>query len=374
MGEIADEVFKFIRVTKGKIKKCLVLDCDNTLWGGIIGEDGLAGIKLGKTYPGSPFYEFQQEILNLHHRGVILALCSKNNEADVWEVFHNHPDMVLKQEHIAAAQINWNDKASNLRQIASDLNIGLDSLVFVDDSEFEVNLVQQNLPEVEVIHLPATKSVHYRDILASYSGFDTLTLTEEDKKRGAMYRAEVTRNKLRQEVTDLASYYQSLEMVAEINFADTFTIPRIAQLTQKTNQFNLTTRRYTEADVTAMVESPSVDIISLRLGDSFGDLGLVGVCILKYDQTWAEIDTFLLSCRALGRMAEDLFLGHVLELVKVREFHLVKGTYLSTRKNAQVKDFYVKQGFTTIAETPERIMFEYDLSKYTGQFQASSKK
>ena len=349
--EIASEDFKFIRALKGKNKKCLVLDCDNVLWGGIIGEDGMSGIKLSKTYPGSPYYEFQQEVLSLYNRGIILALCSKNNAADVWEVFNNHPDMVLKEKHIAAAEINWQDKATNIRQIAANLNIGLDSLVFVDDSEFEVNWVREAIPEMTVLHFPKDRAVEYRNMLASCGLFDTLTISAEDRKRGAMYKAEAQRKKLQGEVPDLESYYKSLEMVIDVKFADNFTLPRVAQLTQKTNQFNLTTRRYSEADIKSYMESNDVDVISLKLIDKFGDSGIVGVCILKYIEQKAVIDTFLLSCRVLGRGVEEVFIIHALKLAKQRGFELVIGEFFPTAKNAQVKDFFPKQGFEPISSS-----------------------
>ena len=363
LHEIALEDFRYIRPLKGKNKKCLALDCDNTLWGGIIGEDGLAGIKLGKTYPGSAYYEFQQEILNLYNRGIILALCSKNNADDVWEVFRKHPDMVLKEEHIATAQISWGDKASSLRQIALDLNIGLDSIVFMDDSEFEVNLILQVLPEVEVIHLPQNKAVEYRDILASCGLFDSLTLSEEDKMRGAMYKAEATRKKLQSEVTDMETYYKTLEMELEIRFPDEFSIPRVAQLTQKTNQFNLTTKRYSESDIKDFINSGESDVIYLRLKDKFGDSGIIGTCILKYKDEKAISDTFLLSCRVLGRGVEEVLLIQALKLAKKRGCKVVIGEYYATSKNAQVEHFYSKQGFDETNEKQSEAdrYFQYGL-------------
>lgn len=346
LQDIASETFKFIRALKGKVKKCLVLDCDNTLWGGVIGEDGLAGIKLSRSsHPGSSYFEFQQEIVNLYHRGVLIALCSKNNEADVWDVFRNHPDMVLQEEHIAAAQINWSDKASNLCQIAKDLNIGLDSLVFIDDSEFEINLVQQFLPEVESIHLCSKKSTEHRLNLAACGLFDSLALTQEDRDRGAMYLAERQRVQSKTEFVTIEQYNQSLEIVAEFCLADAFAIPRIAQLTQKTNQFNLTTKRYSEADIAEFVARQDADVFYLKLRDKFGDYGIVGVCILLYIDKKALIDTFLLSCRVLGRYAEDALLCQALERVRVRGCEIVWGEYLPTSKNAQVEQFYASLGF-----------------------------
>ena len=343
--EIASEDFKFIRSLKGKSKKCLVLDCDNVLWGGVIGEDGLSGIRLGKTYPGSPYHEFQQEALNLFNRGILIALCSKNNAEDVWEVFRTHPDMVLKEKHIAAAEINWEDKATSLRRIAADLNIGLDSLVFIDDSEFEINLVRGAIPEIAVLHFPKDKAVEYRNMLASCGLFDTLTLSAEDRERGAMYQTEAQRKQLQTQALDLETYLRSLEMVIEVKLADDFTLPRIAQLTQKTNQFNLTTRRYSEADIKRYMEAKDVDVLSLRVMDKFGDSGLVGVCVLKYIDQEAVFDTFLLSCRVLGRGVEDVFVIQALKLAKQRGCEAVIGEFYPTAKNAQVRDFFPRQGF-----------------------------
>jgi len=365
LREIAGEDFKFIRPRLGKNKKCLVLDCDNTLWGGIVGEDGLAGIKLGKTYPGSPFYEFQQEILHLYHRGIIIALCSKNNEADVWEVFRNHPDMLLKEDHIAAARINWQDKASNLRELAVDLNIGLDSMVYVDDSEFEAGLVRSELPEVAVIRLPPDRSVEYASLLAGCGYFDTLTLSGEDKKRGEMYRAEAGRKKLQAEATDLESYYASLEMVVDVHLADDFAVPRIAQLTQKTNQFNLTTRRYSEAEIQKLRAADAADVLYLKLSDRYGDSGIVGACILTYAEGQAVFDSFLLSCRVLGRGVEEVFLAHALRLAQRRGCHLAVGEYCRTSKNEHVKLFYARQGFQEIDAVSQRAdkVFHYRLDQ-----------
>lgn len=362
--EIAMEDFKFIRSLKGKSKKCLILDCDNILWGGIIGEDSLAGIKLGQTYPGFVYYEFQQELLNLYHRGILLALCSKNNEDDVWEVFRKHPDMILKEKHIATAQINWRDKATNIKQIALDLNIGLDSLVFIDDSEFEVNLIRKTLPEVKVIHMPQTKLMDNRNILISCGLFDTLTLSDEDKNRTAMYRADADRRNFQVQATDMKTYLKSLKMEADIGFADEFSIPRIAQLTQKTNQFNLTTKRYTEADIKTLASSDQSDVIYLKLKDRFGDSGIVGVCILRYCDQKSILDTFLLSCRILGRGVEDVFLTQALKLAKKRDCDVAIGEYYPTPKNNQVRDFYINRGFKKFEENPDngRLSFKYELN------------
>jgi len=365
-AEIAREVFKFVRAAKGKNKKCLVLDCDNTLWGGVVGEDGLAGIRLSRGYPGSPYYEFQQEVAALGGRGVILALCSKNNEADVWEVFDKHPDMVLTRQSIAAWRINWRDKVANLREIAAELNIGLDSLVFVDDSAFEVELVREVLPEVTVIHLPTARPVEFRDILAASGLFDTLTLSSEDKRRGEMYRIEATRRQLREASTDMTAYYESLEMEVEFGVPDAFSTPRVAQLTQKTNQFNLTTRRYTESEIAALGADPASIVLWMRLGDRLGSDGIVGACIVRGEGPRAVIDTFLLSCRALGRGAERLLLAEALTRARTMGCQVAVGQYLRTAKNTQVELFFRDNGFQEDLDqqTNERRVFMLDLLAY----------
>ncbi len=357
LREIADETFKYVRALKGKSRKCLVLDCDNVLWGGTIGEDGLAGIRLGTTHPGSPYREFQQEVLNLHDRGVVLALCSKNNEADVWEVFDGHPDMVLRRRHIAAAQINWDDKATNLQRLARELNLGLDSLVLADDSDFETSLIRRLLPEVEVLQLPAGSAVEHRNLLAACGWFDTLTISAEDRERGAAYQAEAARTRLKVESGDLESYYRSLEMVPRIGLADPMTIPRIAQLTQKTNQFNLTTRRYGAEEIARLAASDAADVIWLRLSDRFGDAGIVGVCILRYGGGSATFDTFLLSCRVLGRGVEDAFLVQCLRRAAARGCAMAIGEYHPTAKNGQVVDFFPRRGFQPAAADAEGSRF-----------------
>ena len=362
LAEIAREDYKFLRSLGGMSRKCLVLDCDNVLWGGVVGEDGLAGIRLGRTHPGSPYHEFQREVLGLYHRGVILALNSKNDEEDVWEVFDHHPDMVLKREHIAAHRINWQDKAANLRELVAELNIGMRSVVFADDSEFEVDLVRTTLPEVLVLHLPPDRAIEHAGTLAAAGVFDTLTLSEEDRKRGEMYRAESERRHLRDEATDLEGYYRSLEMEVEIRFADELSIPRIAQLTQKTNQFNLTTRRYSEEDVRRLSESPASDVICLRLLDRFGDSGIVGVCILEYEEGKAVFDSFLMSCRVLGRRVEEVFVARCLECAIGRGSRTAIGLYSPTKKNRMASGFFDDRSFRRVGDDEETRRFEMDLS------------
>jgi FkbH-like protein len=348
LAMIAAEDFKYLRALRGMAKKCLVLDCDNTLWGGIIGEDGLSGLQLGETYPGSAFVAFQHQVLSLHRRGVILALCSKNNEADVWEVFDRHPSMVLRREHIAAARINWDDKATNIKDLAQILNIGLDSMVLADDNSFEINLVRAALPSVEVLQLPNARPVGYASLLASSGLFDILTVTDEDRQRGAMYSSEAARRQAAGTFASLDEYCRSLSMRLEIGFSDELTIGRIAQLTQKTNQFNLTTRRFNESEIAKFSSSIEHDVLWVRLSDQFGDYGIVGAAILHHIDRRVEIGTFLLSCRALGRQVEQAFLREVLAIAHAKGARVATGYYLPTAKNAQVASFFPLNGFSEI--------------------------
>lgn len=359
---IAKEYIKFIRILKGKNKKCLALDCDNTLWGGIIGEDGINKIKIGKTHPGSDYLEFQQAILNLYNRGILLAICSKNNKQDVLEVLKSHPDMILRKKHFVSMRINWNDKVTNLREIANELNIGLDSLVLIDDSEFEINLVKKLLPEIEAVQLPKDPA-SYKDLLKSCGLFDTLTFSEEDRARSEMYRAEISRKEVELQVTTLEDYYKYLEMEVTIKSADGFSIPRISQLTQKTNQFNLTTKRYSEFEIKGLAESKDADVRYLHLKDRFGDNGIVGVAILKEQGNDAFIDTFLLSCRVIGRGVEEAFLKDCVNIARERSCKKIIGLYIPTKKNGQVEEFYKNHDFSLIEKNSSEAKYSFPLKK-----------
>ena len=341
---LAQEYGKFFRALTGKSKKCIVLDCDNTLWGGVIGEDGLSGIKLGNTHPGQSFSDLQQEILNLYNRGVLIALCSKNNEEDVLEVFEKHPDMLIKKEHVTTYQINWEDKATNIKRIATDLNIGLDSLVFIDDSPFECNLVKEQLPAVAVIELTKSAPLMKKQI-QELAYFDSLAFSTEDKKRNEMYASDQNRKQLLSESNSLEEYLKGLDLAVTIAEVGTDEIPRASQLTQKTNQFNLTTKRYSVADIEKFVSSKDHDVLFMRLADKVSDLGIIGVAIIEYGDTQAHLDSLLMSCRALGRGAETAFLSSIVSKVKERKVNKLSGEYIKTAKNAQVADLYLKNGF-----------------------------
>lgn len=352
LNSYAWDIARIVKALKGKAKKCLVLDCDNTLWGGVVGEDGLQGIALDRnSYPGNVFHEFQRTVLTLHERGVLIALCSKNNDEDVWEVLDRHPHSLLKREHLSAWRINWNDKATNFRELAEELNLGMDSFVFVDDNPTECELVATALPDVTVMRVP-DKLYLYPRLLLKDGLFDTLTVSGEDRQRARMYQAEAQRKDAARQYDSIDQYLSSLALVATIHPATPREVARIAQLTQKTNQFNLTTRRYAEGEIARFLSREDHGVFSLTVTDKFGDSGLTGVLIAVRDGSVGRIDSLLLSCRILGRNLETVFLHRCLALLEtawgVKEW---RGEYLPTRKNRQVEDFFDRMGFDLMVES-----------------------
>lgn len=342
-------VLRLIAADKGKSAKCLVLDLDNTLWGGVIGDDGLGGIELGQgSASGEAFTAFQQWVRMLGQRGVILAVCSKNDEANALEPFENHPEMVLRRGDIAAFVANWDDKAKNLRRIAQMLNIGLDSLVFVDDNPFERNIVRQELPMVRVPEVDDDPAL-WPDQLANAGYFESLGLTAEDYQRGALYQATQSLREGAVDESDLAGYLQSLDMRLVWGRFDPVSIKRVAQLTNKTNQFNLTTRRYSEAEMVAMIEDPAVIGLHLRLVDRFADHGIIGVVIGR-DRGGGvlDLDTWLMSCRVLGRGVERATLAVLAQAARDAGFSALRGHFRPTAKNAMVSDHYANLGFADL--------------------------
>lgn len=343
-----------------KRKKCLVLDLDNTLWGGILGEDGPTGIKVGGEYPGKAFLGFQEAIRALSANGIILTICSKNNEADVMEVFDHNPFMLLKKDDFSAWRINWKDKASNIKEIAEDLNIGLDSMVFVDDSPSERELIKQSLPMVEVPDFPTQPydlPVFTKALIDDY--FRVFDITQEDKNKAAQYKANVLRAQSQQSFTDLSAFIKSLDISVKIENANDFNIQRIAQMTQKTNQFNLTTKRYSESDIRSFLKSGWI-VYCMSVSDRFGDYGITGCMIINGN----EIDSFLLSCRILGKGIEEAFLKSVLTQLSNKGLHSVEASYIPTAKNAQVCDFYDRCGFSLIETGKDGSKhYHLDLSK-----------
>ena len=333
-----------------KRKKCLVLDLDNTLWGGVLGEEGVDGIHLGGDYPGKAFSYWQRALLQLSRNGVILAICSKNNMSDVDEVWEHNPHVVLKREHFAAMRINWQDKATNIDELARELNIGLDSMVFIDDNPAERELIRQRLPQVEVPEFPDKPyqlMPFFKMLVDKY--FRVYTVTAEDRNKTEQYRANAQRRAEQARFADLDDYLYSLDIAIDVIPADEHNVPRIAQMTQKTNQFNLTTRRYTDADVTQFV-GRGWRIYCMSVSDRFGDNGITGTIFLRpVDDETVAIDTLLLSCRILGKGIEEAFFKTVLNLMRLDGYRRVQALYIPTAKNAQTADFYDRMGMTCVA-------------------------
>jgi FkbH-like protein len=331
--------------------KCLVVDLDNTLWGGVVGEEGVGGISLSEDYPGNVYKDFQLLLLSLRDRGVLLAIASKNNQADALEVFQNHSDCVLRIEDFAAQQIHWMDKATSLVAIAEELNIGVDSLAFFDDSPVERAWVRSQLPEVTVIEVPENP-LGFADALEDSGAFDFLEISAEDRTRGDMYRTEKDRKQLKGRSLSPEDFLRQLEMKAQIGYVGQETLPRVAQLLAKTNQFNLTNRRHSTSELQAMIDSGAV-ALWLRLSDCFGDNGLVAVAVavpgLEYGGEWA-IDTFLMSCRVAGRHVETALLSVLTGIVRDLRGESVLGEYVPTPKNGMVSEFYSAHGFELVDE------------------------
>jgi FkbH-like protein len=353
---IAAELAGIVAATAGAAKKVLALDCDNTLWGGIVGEDGLDGIALDPgSFPGSAFYDFHRQILELKQQGIILALCSRNNEADVLAVLDGHPSCLLRKSDFAAWRIDWRDKSANLRELAGVLNVGLDAFVFVDDDSQQCAAVRTMLPSVEVLQVPA-RIFDLPGLLRAYRGFDRVGRSAEDARRTEMYQQQTRRDAARQAAGDLQSYLASLQLTAVVRQAQASDATRVAQLTQKTNQFNLTTRRYSEADIRRLIDSPDHLVMTMRARDRFGDYGLSAVCIVRFEEQTAVIDTLLMSCRVLGRELEFALLRRVVGEAFNRRSRAITGEFVPTNRNQQTADFYLRAGFRAIdgASTPGR--------------------
>ena len=350
-------VARILAAQQGRSAKCLVLDLDNTLWHGVIGDDGLEGIKLGQgSALGEAHLAVQSYARDLSRRGVILAVCSKNDEAVALAPFERHPEMLLRRSDIACFIANWNDKASNLREIARTLNIGLDALVLLDDNPFERNLVRSELPMVSVPELPEEPAL-YPHRLAEAGYFEAVSLTADDLKRSSQYQANAARDSLRAEATDLDSYLRSLDMQLQWARFDQVNLPRIVQLINKTNQFNLTTRRYTETEVASLLDDTEALTLHLRLVDRLGDNGIIGIVIgRRVDEQEIELDTWLMSCRVLGRGVERATLNVVMEEASRLGAKRLRGIFRPTSKNTMVKDHYPNLGFREIPSPEDGVL------------------
>ena len=346
---VASRVMDVVAAVRGQFKKCLILDLDNTVWGGVIGDDGLESIQLGHGIGiGKAFTEFQMWVKKLKQRGIIICVASKNNEETAKEPFEKHPDMILKLEDIAIFMANWETKVDNIRAIQLILNIGFDSMVFLDDNPFERNIVRENIPDISVPELPEDPG-EYLEYLYSLNLFETASYSNADKDRTKQYQVEAKRVSLSKTFTNEADFLKSLNMVSYVTGFTKFNTPRVAQLSQRSNQFNLRTVRYTETDIEALAADPKVIDLSFTLEDKFGDNGLIAVVIMKeQDAETLFVDTWFMSCRVLKRGMETFTLNTMVEAAKAKGYKRIIGEYLPTPKNRMVERHYTQLGFTPI--------------------------
>jgi FkbH-like protein len=358
LNSYAAAIASVIRSLSGKVRKCLVLDCDNTLWGGVVGEVGCDGISLaGDTNPGAYFQHFQRVVVDLQERGVAIALCSKNNDEDVFNVLDSHPAAVLRRKHLSAWRIDWNDKPGSIVAIAKELNIGTDAIVFVDDSPMECELVKSALPDVQVLQAPTSPEALV-GFLERQHLFDALVITDTDRDRTRSYQQSRARREFAEETGDFSEYKRRLGSRLGVREARDSDRSRIAQLSQRTNQFNLTTRRHNESDIEALLANPRAKIAVAELSDRFGDMGVIGCVILVREADHVRIDTMLMSCRALGRDAELAFAVAAYRLAARYwpEFPL-RAEYLPTSKNSVAAGFWARAGLNALDESKSRIVY-----------------
>ena len=360
----ADYLCRILAAKLGKSRRCLILDLDNTVWGGIIGDDGLEGILIGNGDPtGEAHSQVQQAALELRNRGVVLAISSKNEDAIARQPFKEHPDMLLREEHIAVFQANWSDKASNIKAIAQTLSLGLESMVFLDDNPAERMQVRRELPEVAVPELPKDPALYARTLIAA-GYFEAITFSEEDRVRASFYQDNALRAQIMSQSSDMEAYLKSLKMEIALAPFNAVGRPRIAQLISKSNQFNLTTTRYSEAEVEKIENNSDFYTRQIRLKDALGDNGMISVVICRmYPSVW-EVDTWLMSCRVLGRRVELAVLQDIVKAAKEAGAGRLVGIYKPTPRNIIVKEHYQKLGFKRISSDVEAEKWELDLSSY----------
>ena len=347
----AEHVVRILAALRGRSRRCLILDLDNTLWGGVIGDDGIEGIKVAEgDAVGEAHRALQRFALSLRERGIVLAVASKNTDEIARGPFRDHPEMILKEEHIGIFQANWQDKATNIKAIAEGLSLGLESMVFLDDNPVERGLVREILPQVAVPELEDDPALFART-LAAAGYFEAVAFSEEDRKRAALYQENARRVTLRQKAGDVNSYLASLDMEIVFKPFDATGRARIVQLINKSNQFNLTTKRYNEVEIIAIERNPEIFTLQVRLIDRFGDNGMIGVviCQPKHDRSWM-IDTWLMSCKVLGRKVEESVLCEIIDHARRRAVDGLIGEYIPTDRNAMVQKHYQKLGFTFVSE------------------------
>jgi len=367
-----DTIKHAVLSANGKIKKILVFDCDNTLWKGILGEDGFSNIGISlEDKSQAVFAEVQSIGLALNNAGILIGLCSKNNPEDVEKVLDSHPDMILKNKNISIKKINWKDKVVNLKSMAQELNISLDSFVFVDDSAFEINLINAQLPEVTTVHVPENIFEYPKLLRDNICLFFNHSYTDEDAQKIAMYQQQIKRTSVQKKFKNLEGYLASLQLKISVHKDKNSIIPRMAQLTQKTNQFNLTTKRYTNTRLNQFVASAFSKVIAFSVSDKFGNNGITGLVIINIEQNnkVAMIDTFLMSCRIIGRNIEHAFFDFLITELNNTGIKRINAMYIETQKNKQVSDFYKQKGFSRIEEdnslTDNAILYKININDYT---------
>lgn len=339
---LAESLLGYAVAHTGSTKKCAVLDLDNTLWRGVVGEDGLEGIL--------PDKKIQAHLLSLFEKGIILALNSKNNEEDAMPVFENHPDMILKQSHIAAWRMNWQSKEKNIAELAEELNLGTESFVFVDDDPFQREAVRTAFPEIAVLS---------PERLYDYAGFSAFAITDEDRRRGPMYAEERQRRELQKTLRTPEDFLKELDLRVAVNEVSDETMARVSQLTQKTNQFNLTTRRYSEEDIRRRL-GEGWQVLTIGVMDRFGDYGTTGVVMVEPQGMEWRVDNFLLSCRVLGREVEDHLVAHLIDTARVAGVRALTAEYRPSSKNRQTESFWDRMGFGRTGENNERILYRHE--------------
>lgn len=345
LPEIASRTVDLICALQGKIKKCVILDLDNTIWGGVIGDDGIENIQIGSLGIGKAFTEIQLWVKKLKNRGIIIAVCSKNTESIAKEPFEKHPDMVLRLEDISVFVANWENKADNIRQIQKILNIGFDSMVFLDDNPFERNIVRENIPEICVPELPEDPAA-YLEYIYALNLFETASFSGEDSERTKQYQVEAKRVAIQQNFTNDDDFLKTLDMHSSVEKFNKFNIPRVEQLIQRSNQFNLRTIRYTISDIENISKTEDYFTFAFTLDDKYGSSGLISTVILKKENAQVLfIDTWLMSCRVLKRGMENFVLNTLVAFARENRFSELKGEYISTPKNEMVKDHYLNLGF-----------------------------
>ncbi len=344
MAAVAERYVGFALAAIGKATKCIVLDLDNTLWGGVLGEDGPGGIALGPQWPGSEFVDFQRELLDLEAQGILLALCSKNNEDEVMALLRTHPSMLIREAQLAAHRINWEDKATNIRSLARELNIGLDHMLLIDDSPHERAWVREQIPELRVPDPPPDPSM-YPSWIGSLRSLIVLRQTAEDQHRTRQYQESRTRETFRGSVSSLEDFLRGLALRVDIGAVDEESMARVVQLLAKTNQFNLTTRRHDEATIRRQVATGAWRVYTMRVADRFGDFGLTGVAILAPGADTWHLESFLMSCRVIGKSVEAALLARIAEDARAAGASALSAEFIDSGRNQVASTFLSQHGF-----------------------------